>query len=296
LPQQRLLSVQAVSGAPHARVRFMLDGQRVEPAVIAATPRLAPTRAHQEADDKQQDGIDAEYLPPGAAAASAGLGDTVTATGRPQRERRAAQLAPGMVRWEDIGAVGLSAVAHCMAAAAINAQGQADVPLTVAEALSGPHAAEWAAAMKKELDSMRAHHVWDWVPAPTDGSGGQRPIGCKWVFALKYDKDGKVTRFKARLVAQGFAQREGVDYGETYAPVLHYKSLRVILAIVAHQGYELLQMDVPTAFLNAPVKETVLMKPPPGLHELGLDGEFGAQPGMICKWVKNIVWHKTGTA
>ena len=89
-------------------------------------------------------------------------------------------------------------------------------------------------------------------------------------------------------MAQGFAQREGVDYRETYAPVLHYKTLRVILAVVAHQGYVLLQMDVPTAFLNASVKETVLMKPPPGLQELGLDGADGAQPGMICKLVKTL--------
>ena len=82
------------------------------------------------------------------------------------------------------------------------------------------------------------------------------------MFIAKYDSDGNVKRRKARLVAQGFGQTKGVDYNDTYAPVVHYKSIRVIAALVATLDYEFKQMDVPTAFLNATLTDHVYMKFP----------------------------------
>jgi hypothetical protein len=88
-----------------------------------------------------------------------------------------------------------------------------------------------------------------------------------WVFAHKFDSDGNIIRHKARLVAKGFQQREGIDYNLTFAPVLKYKSLRIILALTVQLDLELVQMDVVTAFLNADIKEEVYMKQPQGYQQ-----------------------------
>ena len=92
----------------------------------------------------------------------------------------------------------------------------------------------------------------------------QHVIGYRWVFVTKLDNLGNVKKLKARLVAKGYNQRQGTDYFETFAPALYYKSLRIILAIVATQDYELKQMDVPTAFLNATLADVVYMELPTG--------------------------------
>jgi len=85
----------------------------------------------------------------------------------------------------------------------------------------------------------------------------QNVIGTKWVFRNKQDEHGVVTRNKARLVAQGFTQIEGLDFGETYAPVARLESIRILLAYAAHHDFKLYQMDVKSAFLNGPQSELV---------------------------------------
>jgi len=148
----------------------------------------------------------------------------------------------------------------------------ADVPLpaTSRAALKGPHAAYWKAAMDSEMASIEEHGTWELVPPPSDGSN---IVSCKWVFALK-EKDGFVERFKARVVARGFTQQQGVDYEETYASVVRFKALRIILAIVAMWDLELELMDVKTAYLNASLKERVFMRQPEGYERGGL--------GFVC--------------
>ena len=79
---------------------------------------------------------------------------------------------------------------------------------------------------------------------------GAKTIGCRWVYKTKYDSKGKIERFKARLVAKCFTQREGVDYNKTFSAVSKKDSFRIIMALVAHYDLELHQMDVKTAFLN----------------------------------------------
>ncbi|RVW92058.1 Retrovirus-related Pol polyprotein from transposon TNT 1-94 [Vitis vinifera] len=88
---------------------------------------------------------------------------------------------------------------------------------------------------------------------------GVKPIGCKWIFKIKWDSKGNIVRYKARLVAKGFTQKEGIDYKETFSPVLSNDSFRIIMTLVAHYDLELHQMDVKTAFLNGNIDETIIM-------------------------------------
>ncbi|PKI39342.1 hypothetical protein CRG98_040208, partial [Punica granatum] len=109
--------------------------------------------------------------------------------------------------------------------------------------------------MKSEIDSMSENQVWDLVDPPE----GIVPIGNKWIFKRKIGADGKVETYKTRLVAKGYRQRQGVDYEETFSPVVMLKSIRIMLAIAAHYDYEVWQMDVKTAFLNGYIEEDILM-------------------------------------
>ena len=100
--------------------------------------------------------------------------------------------------------------------------------------------------MKDEIDSMAKNDVWELVDLPP----GRKAIGNKWVLKIKRKADGSIDKFKARLVAKGYTQKEGIDYEETFSPVVSFASIRLILAIVAHLNLELFQMDVKTTYLN----------------------------------------------
>ena len=119
-------------------------------------------------------------------------------------------------------------------------------PKTYKEALSDPiHGRGWQDAIQNELESLQSHGVWELDTLPE----GRKSIGCKWVFKMKYDENGLIEKYKARLVAQGFSQQEGIDYKETFAPTVQKESLRIFLAIVAAVDLELHQMDVVAAYL-----------------------------------------------
>ena len=121
-----------------------------------------------------------------------------------------------------------------------------DEPNSYKEAMAGPESAKWKEAMDSKIQSMYDNQVWnlvDYVP-------GRKTVGCKWIFKKKTDVDGNVHTYKARLVAKGFTQTPGVDYDETFSPVVKIKYIRVMLAIATFHDYEIWQMDVKTAFLN----------------------------------------------
>ena len=98
-------------------------------------------------------------------------------------------------------------------------------------------------------------------------------IGTKWVFGNKLDEKGEVTRNKARLVCKGYAQEEGIDYGETFAPIARMEGVRILLAYAAYKGFKVYQMDVKSAFLNGILEEEVYIEQPEGFtneHNLNL--------------------------
>ena len=128
-----------------------------------------------------------------------------------------------------------------------------DDPVTFQEAMGRAYSEKWVRAMEEEMQSMSENEVWQLVE-PTQGV---KTIGCKWVYKIKTDMDGNPQTYKARLVAKGFRQTQGVDYDETFSPVVMVKSIRILLALAAHYDYEIWQMDVKTAFLNGRLKEEV---------------------------------------
>ncbi|GJT41524.1 retrovirus-related pol polyprotein from transposon TNT 1-94 [Tanacetum coccineum] len=118
----------------------------------------------------------------------------------------------------------------------------------------------WIVAMQEELNQFIANDVWELVPQPRN----MTIIGTKWVFRNKLDENGIVSRNKARLVAQGYNQQEGIDYDETYAPVARLESIRILLAYACALDFKLFQMDVKSAFLNGFINEEVYVAQPPG--------------------------------
>ncbi|GJU69519.1 retrovirus-related pol polyprotein from transposon TNT 1-94 [Tanacetum coccineum] len=130
-------------------------------------------------------------------------------------------------------------------------------PKNVNEALGDE---SWIVAMQEELNQFIANDVWELVPQPKN----MTVIGTKWVFRNKLDENGIVSRNKARLVAQGYNQQEGIDYDETYAPVARLESIRILLAYACALDFKLFQMDVKSAFLNGFINEEVYVAQPPG--------------------------------
>ncbi|KAJ9544443.1 LOW QUALITY PROTEIN: hypothetical protein OSB04_024150 [Centaurea solstitialis] len=132
-------------------------------------------------------------------------------------------------------------------------------PMKVIEALADPF---WVKAMQDELLQFERNNVQTLTLLPN----GKAAIGTKWVFQNKKDENGVVIRNKARLVAQGYYQEEGIDYEETFAPVARLEAIKIFLAYAAHRGFEVYQMDVKYAFLNRKLKEEVYVKQPPGFE------------------------------
>ena len=143
-------------------------------------------------------------------------------------------------------------------------------PNNLKEALASPQAASWKQAVQEELKSLEDNKTWEVCPKPQ----GRSIVGCKWVFKVKSpEKEGGQQRFKARLVAKGYSQQKGIDYHETFAPVIKYQSLRLILSIAAQQDMHVHQMDVKTAFLNGELQEEIYMEMPEGLERKGQEGK-----------------------
>ena len=144
--------------------------------------------------------------------------------------------------------------------------------------------------MGSEIDSHIRNHTWDLVPPLS----GRKPIASKWVFRLKLNADGSVNYYKARHVAKGFTQQEGIDYEETFAPVARFTSLRVIISITVMEDLELHLMDVDTAFLYGELKEEIYITQPEGF----IHPDY---PTYVCRLNKSLyglkqarrVWYET---
>lgn len=134
-------------------------------------------------------------------------------------------------------------------------------PRTYEEAMTCPDAAQWQKAIDAELEELLNQKTWeDQLQCPP----GTVPIGCRWLFTVKY-KNGVFERYKARLVVKGYCQREGIDFNETFAPVVRADILRLVLAIsVSDPELQVHHLDVKNAFVNGELKERLFMKAPKG--------------------------------
>ena len=146
--------------------------------------------------------------------------------------------------------------------------GKVDDPNSFKEAMSSEYSHKWIEAMEEELKSMSTNNVWDLV-------------SCKWVYKTKYDSKGKIKRFKARLVAKKFTQREGINYIKTFSPISKKDSFRIVMALIVHFDLELHQIDDKIAFLNSDLHENVYMAQPEGFIMEGKE-QLG------CKLKKSI--------
>ena len=135
-----------------------------------------------------------------------------------------------------------------------------EVPREMSVALADP---SWKKAMTAEYDSLMKNEVWDLVPLPK----GKTAIGGKWHLCLKYGSSGEILRHKARYVAKGYSQVYGRDYDETYSPTVKLSTVRCVLAMAAQWGCSVEQMDIKTAFLNAPIDEEVYLNHPLGFEK-----------------------------
>lgn len=138
----------------------------------------------------------------------------------------------------------------------------ANDPTNYKEAMEREDSAQWEEAMRQELESLEKNNVWELVDRPKD----ENIVTNRWVFVIKRKPDGKIDRYKARLVARGFTQVFGLDYNETYAPVVDCASIRLLLAYAAANNLFMGQFDVKTAFLNGELEETIYMEQPEGLN------------------------------
>lgn len=130
--------------------------------------------------------------------------------------------------------------------------------------------------MKDEIDSLNKHETWTLVPLPPD----RQAIGCKWVYKIKRRPDGRVERYKARLCAKGYSQKAGIDYTETFSPVIRYDSIRILLALATIHDMEILQFDIKTAFLYGDLEEEIYIKQPEGFQN--------GNPEIVCKLRKSL--------
>ena len=105
--------------------------------------------------------------------------------------------------------------------------------------------------MEDEISALKKNSTWDKCMLPK----GKKPIGCKWVFTIKYHIDGTIERYKARLVAKGYTKTYGIDYSKTFSPVAKIDTIRVIFSIGANKDWPLYQFDVKNAFLHGEIEE-----------------------------------------
>ncbi|KAL5816220.1 hypothetical protein ACOSQ3_024598 [Xanthoceras sorbifolium] len=148
------------------------------------------------------------------------------------------------------------------------------VPNSIEEAMKIP---EWVAAVNEEIRALEKNKTWEVTELPK----GKHPVGCKWVFTVKYKADGSIERFKARLVAKGFTQSYGIDYEETFAPVAKLNIIRILLSMAANLDWKLHQLDVKNAFLNGELEEEVYMNFPAGITNY-------AQKNLVCRLKKSL--------
>lgn len=147
-------------------------------------------------------------------------------------------------------------------------------PLTYEQAINDKNRNKWLEAMNVEMNALKKNSVWELVERPK----GKNIVKSKWVFKIKTDSSGELDKFRARVVAKGFSQKYGIDYEETFAPVVRHSTLRLLFAIAVNEDMDIEHVDISTAFLNGHLSEEIFMEQPPGF-EIG---------NKVCKLQKCI--------
>lgn len=132
--------------------------------------------------------------------------------------------------------------------------------------------------MDKEIQILELNYTWTLTPLPP----GKIPIGCKWVYRIKYHLDGTIERYKAWLVAKGYTQKEGLDYTDTFSHMAKSVIVIIVLSMAAVKGWYFHQMDVNNAFFHGDLDKEVHMSLRPGFHSKGENVS-----GMVCKLNKS---------
>ncbi|GJQ93957.1 putative RNA-directed DNA polymerase [Tanacetum coccineum] len=146
-------------------------------------------------------------------------------------------------------------------------------PTTYQEAVKD---SRWIEAMNQEIEALNRNNTWEITDLPK----GRKAIGSKWVWKVKYKSNGDIERFKARVVAKGFNQKEGIDYDETFSPVVKIVTVRCVLSIAIKNKWSLFQLDINNAFLYGDLEEEVYMNLPEGFCD--------KNEKKVCKLVKSL--------
>ena len=136
---------------------------------------------------------------------------------------------------------------------------------------------EWRAAMDLEFTSLQRTGTWTLVPHETH----MNVVSCKWVYRIERNSDGSINRYKARLVAKGFNQQPGIDFVDTFSPVVKHTTIRLVLALATAYNWPLCQLDVECAFLHGDLREAVFMAQPQGYIN-------PTKPTHVCRMIKSI--------
>jgi hypothetical protein len=152
-----------------------------------------------------------------------------------------------------------------------------DTPTIIVEAYSSLDGDLRKEAVQSEMNSIMSNGTWEVVDRPY----GCKPVGCKWVFKNKLRPDGTIEKYKVRLVAKCYTQKEGEDYFDTYSPVARLTTIRVLLSLAASHGLLIHQMDVKMTFLNGKLEEEIYMDQPDGFIAKGHEGK-------VCKLLKSL--------
>jgi hypothetical protein len=126
--------------------------------------------------------------------------------------------------------------------------------------------------MDEEMAALDANRTWELVPLPE----GKKAIGCKWVYKMKHNSDGSISKYKVRLVAKGYAQTHGIYYEERFALVTKMATVKTVIVVAASRGWVLRQMDVKNAFLHGELQEEVYLDQPPGYEDM-------SHPDYVCR-------------
>jgi Reverse transcriptase (RNA-dependent DNA polymerase) len=134
-----------------------------------------------------------------------------------------------------------------------------------------------ASSYGQELDALTRNNTWQLVP-PLSGA---HIIGCKWIFKVKKRVDGTIHRYKVRLVAKDYTQEQGLDYFDTYSPVVKLTTIRVVLTIALSNGWSLCQLDINNTFLHGDLEETIYIQQAPGFED-------PTHPHHVCHLIKSL--------